>query len=121
MGEMMSDNDLKNTENEAAEKEESQGNNNSQRKAPIIPVAHVVTNNIFMLLSLSLQHMGITPEMEQAEEPQSDIDLEEARLAIDLCDLLLQRIKNKLAAEECKGLEDMLANARFCYVRLVNK
>lgn len=89
------------------------------RRRVLMPVGEVAANGIFMLLSVSFQHLGLRPTETGEIEESPEVDLVQAKLAIDLSDLMLQKIREQLALEECRVLEDMLANARLRFVRLI--
>jgi len=90
--------------------------NNHQQKTS---VSQVAASNIFVLLSLSFQYLGLAPTESGELKESTEVDLEQAKLAIDLSDMLLQKIRPHLANEECRALEGMLANARLRFVRMI--
>jgi len=84
-------------------------------------VARVVINQLFVILGLAFQYMGVDPSAAGNETQGDMVNLKEAKLAIDLSNLMLKNIEEQITKEESGAIEEILANARFRYVNLLKK
>ncbi len=88
---------------------------------PLPSIAKLVVNQVFFLLSIAFQYMGVDPGADDDEVDETKIDLKEAKLAIDLSNMLLKNLEGHISEQESKATEEILANARFRFVSLMKK
>ncbi|MCS6960967.1 MAG: DUF1844 domain-containing protein [Deltaproteobacteria bacterium] len=98
------DSRMSNIEQNEAQKDEKKGEG--------ISFASIVLS----LTSQTLIHLG-----EVAGVPGAPIDLEAARNTIDVLDLLREKTKGNLTAEESELLENAVRSLKFKYVEVTNR
>ena len=82
---------------------------------PAEPVRYPVSFRV-MLARFSIEaliHLGVEPNPETGER---QVDLDAARLPIDLLSLLEEKTRGNLDADEAKELQDVLYQLRMLYV-----
>ena len=103
--------------NEHEEKGKTVNDTSSEKqKHPLHPssIKEMALSFVSILSAKGWQYLGLVVHPENGK---IHTDLEEAKKAIDLSSLIIDKIKNELTQEEQKDLENMISNLQLNFVK----